>query len=107
MKSSALAVLSAVLLLPALSKAEQPRYGTQCLGYAKATFKENDAVYTALSQARLAERDIEVNRYDAPVGTQHISTEVTLSIHSRQERLGTLLCLFDGDRPLYARYLPD
>ncbi|TFZ45019.1 hypothetical protein E5C33_11115 [Stenotrophomonas maltophilia] len=106
MKVHTFALLTALASFSGSCAAAQPDLGVQCLAYAKTQYGENEDVQHELSQASPDENDTEVSRYDASVGTQRISSEVLVSIHSQQEVLGTLLCLFNDDQPIYAKYLP-
>ncbi|HEL4110606.1 TPA: hypothetical protein UM343_000715 [Stenotrophomonas maltophilia] len=106
MKATKIALLTALASFSGFCAARQPDPGMQCLAYAKVQYRENKDMQHDLLQASIEEDDVELSRYDARVGTQHISSEVLISIHSQQEVLGKLLCLFNDDQPIYAKYLP-
>lgn len=74
----------------------------QCLAYGKRIMKDNPEMMSLLSQAKIAEESIQVNNYSKALGKQFISTELVAKIHSDQEKLGSILCLFESDaEPLY------
>lgn len=72
-----------------------------CLQYGKTVMANNPDMLEMLSQARIVPDSAIAARYNGSVGSQTISTEVSARLQDEQEILGTMLCLFDADRPLY------
>ncbi|MDK9358914.1 hypothetical protein QQF54_09615 [Lelliottia sp. V106_10] len=74
----------------------------QCLAYGKRAMKENPQMMNLLSQSKIIAESIQINNYSQALGKQFISTELVAKIHSDQEKLGSILCLFESDdKPLY------
>ncbi len=76
-----------------------------CLAYGKKVMKDSPKVLLILNQAIIDKDHAFENKYDEKVGSQYISTELVADIHSQQEKLGSILCLFD-QKPLYFKYQP-
>jgi hypothetical protein len=101
--------LSLISAFTFTAKASEMQVAKQCLYYGKKVMKDSPDVLYALNQAKVGNEDgdVQLNIYDRKVGRQNISTELVAKIHSNQEKLGTILCLFESDRePLYFHYSP-
>lgn len=72
-----------------------------CLQYGKTVMANNADMLEMLSQARIVPDSAVAAHYNGAVGSQAISTEVSARLQDEQEVVGTMLCLFDADRPLY------
>ncbi|WP_400589721.1 hypothetical protein [Pseudomonas aeruginosa] len=95
-------LIAASLPLASTQAAKEQSLAQLCLNYAKEQFSQNPDVAYKLNQSRLNRDDIQENLFNGMVGKQPVSTEVVLELHSEQEVLGTLLCLFDGRKPIYS-----
>lgn len=48
--------------------------------------------------------DINIERYDEQVGSQHIATQLTATLEKEGYIEGKMLCLLENDRPLYVYF---
>ncbi|MBZ7127042.1 hypothetical protein HV299_27770 [Klebsiella grimontii] len=48
--------------------------------------------------------DINTERYDEKIGSQHIATQLTATLEKEGNPVGKMLCLLENDRPLYVYF---
>lgn len=49
----------------------------------------------------LAITNINTERYDEKIGSQHIATQLAATLEKEGKTVGKMLCLLENDRPLY------
>ncbi|MBI7310858.1 hypothetical protein JEV20_16615 [Pseudomonas aeruginosa] len=106
MKKFLFGVTAVLISSAAMAQVEERSIAKACIGYAQKQLKGDPEVADVFNQVVLASNDVVVNRYDRLVGKQHVATEVVISLHSKQEEFGKLLCLLDQDKPIYQFFIP-
>lgn len=48
--------------------------------------------------------DINTERYDEKIGSQHIATQLTATLEKEEKTVAKMLCLLENDRPLYVYF---
>ncbi len=57
-----------------------------------------------LKQLTLVMSDINTERYDENIGSQHIATQLTAPLEKDGNAAGKMLCLLENEQPLYVYF---
>ncbi|MFD1560523.1 hypothetical protein ACFSHT_33610 [Paraburkholderia silviterrae] len=81
---------------------ENSDFGTaqRCLAYGKKVMAKNTEMLALLNRSTIVRKSVTENRYDEPVGRQHIGTEISAELRDGNQPTALILCLL-YDKPLY------
>ena len=109
MKKSLSALGLSLLFCVSHSFAQQPvaddrQMAKQCLSEIQTLYKTNPEAAALLEGARVKDNTVELDRYDAKIGSQHIASELKATVERRDRVVGQILCLLDEDKILYKTF---
>ena len=110
MKKSVSALGLSLLFCISHSFAQQPavsdeKMADRCLSEIQVLYKTNPESIALLKDAHVQSNSVELDRYDAMVGSQHVATELRATVAHSEQVVGQILCLIDDDNILYKTFL--
>lgn len=87
-----------LIALPAAALADEQTDAQACLSWGISKMAHNQQ----LSHVDIT--DINSERYDEKVGSQHIATQLTATLAKKGDTVGNMLCLLENERPLYVYF---
>lgn len=90
-----------LIALPAAALADEQSDAQACLSWGINKMAQNPE---SGKLTRVDITDINSERYDEKVGSQHIATQLTATLVKKGDTVGNMLCLLEDERPLYVYF---
>ncbi|MDV2904187.1 hypothetical protein R0H17_21450 [Phytobacter diazotrophicus] len=116
MKNMTLALSCLFILLPTFALAAQTALANEetrqeqimaqrCLTFGLNKLRaDNPGLHAKLQTARPNASTAVIERFDENIGSQHIATQVTANLETKQGATGEMMCLLENDEPLFVYF---
>lgn len=110
MKNTILALSCLFILLPTFALASEEASQEQIMAQRCLTFglnklkTDNPGLHAKMLTARPNSSTAVIERFDENIGSQHIATQVTASLETKQGATGEMMCLLENDKPLFVYF---
>ncbi len=116
MKNATLALSCLFILLPTFALAARTALANEetrqeqvmaqrCLTFGLNKLRaDNPGLHAKLQTARPNASTAVIERFDENIGSQHIATQVTANLETKQGTPGEMMCLLENDEPLFVYF---